>query len=119
MVKGSSQRSSFGSHTAVRWGAGGNRLAGARLRLEFLNDLAQLGESARFVLGEHKFAIYENVEDTVAPRDQPRLYAKRVAQFSRQTGGRGLIVSRCAIMDFNFHKLPPSVTLLSAKLPLQ
>ena len=52
-------------------GAGGNRLAGARLRLEFLNDLTRLGEPARFVLGEHKFAIYENVEDTVAPRDQP------------------------------------------------
>ena len=58
-------------HTPVRLGAGGNRLAGARLRLEFLNDLARLGEPACFVLGEHKFAIYENVEDTVAPRDQP------------------------------------------------
>ena len=58
-------------HTAVRLGVGGNRLAGARLRLEFLNDLARLGEPACFVLGEHKFAIYENVEDTVAPRDQP------------------------------------------------
>jgi hypothetical protein len=68
--KSASQRYSFGTHNGSV-GVGGNRLAGARLRLELLNDLARLGEPTCFVLGEHEFAIYENVEDTVAPWDQP------------------------------------------------
>jgi len=48
----------------------GNRLTGACLRLEFLNYLARVRESACLVLGEHKFVICDNVKDAVMARAQ-------------------------------------------------
>ena len=80
---------------------------GAFLRLEFLNYLTRVGEPASFTFGKHELIIYDNIKDTVASRDQFCLSTIGVAQFIRQTGGFGLIVSLLAIMYINFHDIPP------------
>ena len=75
--------------------------------IEFAQHLAPLGESARCEFGEHKFAVYDNVKDAIASGDQFRLHTQSLAQIIRQPSGIGLIVSHCAIMDFNSHSVPP------------
>jgi hypothetical protein len=86
---------------------------GAFLRLEFLNYLTRVGEPASYTFGKHELIIYDDIKDTVAPRDQLRLNTISVAQFIRQTGGFGLIVSLLAIMYINFHDVPPADSSLS------
>jgi hypothetical protein len=86
---------------------------GAFLRLEFLNYLTRVREPASYTFGKHELIIYDDIKDTVAPRDQLRLNTISVAQFIRQTGGFGLIVSLLAIMYINFHDVPPADSSLS------
>ena len=86
---------------------------GAFLRLEFLNYLTRVGEPASYTFGKHELTIYDDIKDTVAPRDQLRLNTIGVAQFIRQTSGFGLIVSLLAIMYINFHDVPPADSSLA------
>jgi hypothetical protein len=85
----------------------------AFLRLEFLNYLTRVGEPASYTFGKHELIIYDDIKDTAPSRDQLRLNTIGVAQFIRQTGGFGLIVSLLAIMYINFHDVPPADSSLS------
>jgi hypothetical protein len=37
------------------------------------------GESSRFEFGKNKLVIYDNIEDTIAPGGESRLYVKGIA----------------------------------------
>ena len=76
-------------------------------RLDFFKNLARVREPARFELGENEFTIDFNVEDPVSPGNQLGLNTQTVAQFIRQTGGLGFVVSLRAIVDLNFHGVSP------------
>jgi hypothetical protein len=80
---------------------------GASLQLESLNYLTRVGEPASFTLGEYELIIYDDIKDAVTPGHQLCFYSKGIAQFVRQTGGSGLIVSLLAKMYINFHDVPP------------
>ncbi len=80
------------------------------LLLEFTGYLAGGRESACFEFGKNEFVIYDNIKDTVSPWDQPCLHTQSPAQFIRQTGGVRFIVSLGAIMNVNFHHMPPAAT---------
>lgn len=68
-------------------------------------NLAALRETACFFLGENLPAVGADPEDSAGTGDQLnfRLRAKRVSQLRLQTGGFGLVVSRGAVFDGDFH----------------
>jgi hypothetical protein len=86
---------------------------GASLQLESLNYLTRVGEPASFTLGKHELTICDNIKDAFTPGHQLCFYTKGIAQFVRQTGGRGLIVSLLAKMYINFHDVPAADSALS------
>ena len=88
------------------------RLSNARLlagptRLQLLSYLAGIGEAAGLVLGKDQLAIHLDVEDAPAAGNQFCLDTQGFAQFVRQTGGFGIIVSDCTVGDLNVHSVSP------------
>jgi hypothetical protein len=80
---------------------------GGFLCVEFLDYLAGVRETARFVFREHQLVIDDDIEDTVAAGDQFGIYSEGIAQFIRQTGGVWFIVSLLAVTNFDLHNTPP------------
>jgi hypothetical protein len=46
------------------------------LRLKFIGYLTSLRKSSYFKLGKHQFPVYDDIEDTVSPRNQFSFYIK-------------------------------------------
>jgi hypothetical protein len=79
-------------------GCGRHGLGGHAL-LELFLDLARLGEAAQFLLGEDKVVADGDLEDASVATDQLGLDAELLLDFSRQTGGTGVVVSARAVLD--------------------
>ncbi len=79
----------------------------ARLCLELLHHLARIRKPAGLVLGVHRIAVGNDVENAAAARDQRHLGAQLALEFVRQTGGLGLVVSFRAVVYLDFHAPPP------------
>lgn len=87
----------------------------ADLILEFLDDLALVGEPACFEFGVNQLSVRDNIEDTFASRDQLSVHTEGAVQFLRQTGGIGSVVSLGTVMDFDLHDTPPGQLLLQVE----
>jgi hypothetical protein len=74
-------------------GSGGDAL------LELLLDLSGLREAAQLFLGEDEVVSHGDFEDAPMAADQLRLDGELLLDFSRQTGGAGVVVSASAVLD--------------------
>ncbi len=77
---------------------------------ELTGYLARFGKTPCFVLGKHELAIYDNIKDAITSSDQLSLNTEGFTQFIRQTGSVRLIVSLSAIVNIDFHSMPPAIT---------
>jgi prepilin-type N-terminal cleavage/methylation domain-containing protein len=78
----------------------------SRPLLEKLDDLARLSVSMQLRFLENRRAVGSDLEPPTARRNQLNLRARPpVSELSRQTGSSGLIVSKRAVFDRDFHEL--------------
>ena len=76
----------------------------AGLRVENLADLARFDVPAELRFLEYRLAVAEDFEPPVPRRNQINFYTGIVVpELSRQTGGSGLVVSKSAVFDADFH----------------
>jgi len=68
-----------------------------------LADFAPLGETVRLILGEDQVIVDDDVEDSLAFREQFGLDAETFLQLGSQTDRLRFVVSLGAIVNFDFH----------------
>jgi len=77
------------------------------LLFELIDYFTGMGKPPCFVFGKYGFPACYDLKNTTMSRDKLGFYAQSVVQFFRQTGGFRLIVSLGAVLDFDFHGIPP------------
>jgi hypothetical protein len=82
---------------------------GAEPLLELSLDLARLGEAPQLFLGKDEVVPDGDLENASVTPDELRLDAELLRDLGRQTGGAGVVVSACAVLDgyLVWHAAPP------------
>jgi hypothetical protein len=80
-------------------------------RFKLAGYLPRLRETPFRRPGEYQFPVNGNVKDAIGTGDQNSVNAALPAQFSRQTDGFRLEVSRRAVIDIHSHYTPPIIKI--------
>ena len=73
------------------------------MRVDQVADFVRAREAMGLVLGEDELIVHLDVEDPAVPLLELRVDAVALLQLSRQTGGRGQVVSLGAVGDPDVH----------------